>query len=82
MQCYNQCNVRCTVCSVFPTLFLVIGPIGREFLAAEPVAAEPVAAEQIAARTISRRTISRENPWPQEQLAASYKLSLGRRSEL
>ena len=64
------------------SLLKVIGPMGRELIAADPVAAEPVAPEPRAARIISRRTISRENQWPQEQLAASYKLSLRRQSEL
>ena len=39
-------------------IYSVIGPIGREFLAAEPVAAEPVAPEPVAARTCGRRTSS------------------------
>ena len=65
--------------ALLAALIMVIGPIGRELIAAEPVAAEPVAPEPRAARIISRRTISRENQWPQEQLAASYKLSLRRR---
>ena len=44
-----------------PPILTVIGPIGREFLVAEPVAAEPVDPEPVAARTISRRTNSRKN---------------------
>ena len=39
----------------------VIGPIGRDFSAGEPVAAEPVAAEPVASRTVGQRTISPEN---------------------
>ncbi len=50
-----------TVLNVWDGGAMVIEPIGREFLAAEPVDEEPTAAEQIAGRTCSRRTCSREN---------------------
>ena len=50
----------------------VVGPIGRDFLATQPVAAEPIAPEQLA---IGRRVVSRENHGPQEQLATSYQVT-------